>query len=238
MTIRNFPARETLKFLHRWLPPPPRKVFEVGCGSGALAAMLASEGYLVEAIDSDLNAVSELMNPGARFHSAVWPNFTPDCPSAIVFARTLHHIPDIDAALKHCVTSLPGSGTVLVEDFAFSDMPDDAKHWFQRWARRAKRERLLLPAVNPFVESALSNTPAVHEHRDMLSAAEIDAALTRFFTFRFRDSVPYFYRYLIESLVDSLAASQLARDLFDEEQALITSGELWPLGRRWVCTID
>jgi len=147
MITSCFPAQETLRFLRRWLPPPPRRVLEVGCGSGIVAATLASEGYSVEAIDSDLNVRSELMNAGVRFQSATWPNFIPDCPSAIIFVRTLHHISDIEAALTHCVTNLSRNGTILVEDFAFSDMPDDAKHWFQRWARRAEQRRLLSSTV-------------------------------------------------------------------------------------------
>lgn len=236
--ISSLPAQETLRFLLRWLPPPPRRVLEVGCGSGIIAAMLASEGYSVEAIDSDPIVGPDATKTGVCFTSATWPNYAPTRPSAIIFARTLHHVSDIDTVLAHCVKNLPSNGTVLVEDFSFSDMPDSAKRWFQRWVLRAKQNRLLSITVNAFVERLLGNSAVSHEHTDTLSAAEMDAALTRLFSCRFRDSVPYFYRYLFESLIESPAASQFARDLFQEEQALITSGELWPLGRRWVCTMD
>jgi 2-polyprenyl-3-methyl-5-hydroxy-6-metoxy-1,4-benzoquinol methylase len=237
MLIGSLPAQETFRFLHKWLPPPPLRVLEVGCGSGFVAAMLASEGYSVEAIDSDLKVRSDATDTGVCFRSATWPDFTPSHPTAIIFVRTLHHIADIDTGIAHCVKTLPSDGIVLVEDFAFSDMPDSANRWFQGWVVRAERNRLLSPTVNAFVERILGKIPASHEHAPALSAAEVDSALTRFFSCRFRDSVPYFYRYLIESLIESPAALQFGHDLFNEEQAQIASGELWPLGRRWVCAM-
>jgi len=37
--------------------PPPRRVFELGCGNGAIARMLAAEGYTVTAVDPSRSGI-------------------------------------------------------------------------------------------------------------------------------------------------------------------------------------
>ena len=48
-----------LRWLERVLPPPPARVLDAGCGTGALARALSAHGYAVTAIDADPAAVLE-----------------------------------------------------------------------------------------------------------------------------------------------------------------------------------
>ena len=38
-------------FVRSWLPAPPARVLEIGCGDGELAPALAEEGWQVSAVD-------------------------------------------------------------------------------------------------------------------------------------------------------------------------------------------
>jgi 2-polyprenyl-6-hydroxyphenyl methylase/3-demethylubiquinone-9 3-methyltransferase len=62
------PLLETL----RRVAPPPRAVFELGCGNGATARMLAAEGYSVTAVDPSSSGIAiagRHENEGLRFGS-------------------------------------------------------------------------------------------------------------------------------------------------------------------------
>jgi 2-polyprenyl-3-methyl-5-hydroxy-6-metoxy-1,4-benzoquinol methylase len=41
----------------RRIEPPPKSVFELGCGNGATARMLAAEGYSVTAVDPSKSGI-------------------------------------------------------------------------------------------------------------------------------------------------------------------------------------
>ena len=49
--------RPLMKIMNR-VAPPPRKLFELGCGNGASARMLAGEGYSVTAVDPSVSGIS------------------------------------------------------------------------------------------------------------------------------------------------------------------------------------
>ena len=45
-------------------PPPPRKILDVGCGTGVLAAMLTDYGYIVTGIDISDQAIEKCREKG------------------------------------------------------------------------------------------------------------------------------------------------------------------------------
>ena len=53
----RFETRFTYDFIRRFLPQGRRRILEVGCGTGELAARLSEDGCAVIAIDSDLDSV-------------------------------------------------------------------------------------------------------------------------------------------------------------------------------------
>ena len=96
------------------LPPPPRRVLEVGCGpEGGVAPHLAAAGHEVLAIDPDAPegplyrrmTIEELDDPGGF--------------DAIVAGRVLHHVRPLGAALDKLATLAP---LLVLDEFAWNHM--------------------------------------------------------------------------------------------------------------------
>jgi 2-polyprenyl-3-methyl-5-hydroxy-6-metoxy-1,4-benzoquinol methylase len=140
-SAREIPVAETVRFLTEWLPPPPARVVDVGCGDGGIAASLAILGYEVQALDSDPAAVRSARERGVDAQASTWLDFVPSDHAALLFIRVLHHAGDSSRTLGHAFDVLPAGGSVLVEDFAFGEMPDSARIRLERGrsSRRSQR---------------------------------------------------------------------------------------------------
>ncbi len=69
---RVFPFREpVLAYLKQWLPPPPARVLDAGCGPGHYCGKLADAGYEAVGLDLDtaMIAAARAGHPRAAFHA-------------------------------------------------------------------------------------------------------------------------------------------------------------------------
>src|SRR5690242_18821599 len=103
----EIPVAESVAFLSKFLPLPPVRVLDVGCGTGRIAAQLLSRGHALQAIDPDSRAIETARKQGLSAAIGTWPEFMPDEPQAILFLRVLHHAVDLEAALDRCYDLLP-----------------------------------------------------------------------------------------------------------------------------------
>jgi 2-polyprenyl-3-methyl-5-hydroxy-6-metoxy-1,4-benzoquinol methylase len=71
----RFETRYTCDFIERFLPRECRRILEVGCGTGELAARLSKDAYSVVAIDSDRDSVAAAQRLGVNARVATWPDF-------------------------------------------------------------------------------------------------------------------------------------------------------------------
>jgi ubiquinone/menaquinone biosynthesis C-methylase UbiE len=108
--------------------PPDAEGFDLGCGSGRWAALMAPKVGLLHCIDPAAKAleVARRNVPGARFHLADAESI-PLADGSQDFGYSLgvlHHVPDTRKALEACVRKLkPGAPFLVYLYYAFDNRP-------------------------------------------------------------------------------------------------------------------
>ena len=140
----RFETRYTYDFIKRFLPPECRRILEVGCGTGELAAHLTHDGYAVIAIDSDRDSVAAARRLDVDARVATWPKFDEGHFDAVLFIRSLHHIHPLDESVRHSADSLVEGGLIIVEDFAYESTDEKTLRWFSSAIRLIEATGLLI----------------------------------------------------------------------------------------------
>ena len=105
-------------FVLSQLPPPPRRVLEVGCGRGELALALAKAGYDVIAVDPEAPE-------GPIFRQTAIEDLDELGPfDAIITSFSLHHVHDLDGVLDQLHGLLGPDGVVSLDEFGW-DLLDE-----------------------------------------------------------------------------------------------------------------
>jgi SAM-dependent methyltransferase len=117
--------------------PPNAEGFDLGCGSGRWAALVAPKVGLLHCIDPAEKALEVARGsvPGARFHLADVQSIPLEDGSQDFgySLGVLHHVPDTQKALAACVRKLkPGAPFLLYLYYAFDNRP-----WWYRLVWRA-----------------------------------------------------------------------------------------------------
>ena len=213
------PALEqTLAFITDEIPSP-RRLLEVGCGDGRLAAALSARGHDITALDVHLPSD---LPPGPRFIEQDFLADHDDHPyDAILFTHSLHHISPLEAALDRARALLAPGGLIVIEDFDVA-APDEATAAFW-WAIAEHHDH----AHGDSGGTALDRWRTHHDHTPPLHTATTmyDALAARFATLAATVG-PYLYRYAAS---DAEMTSTLVA-----EQAAIGHGTVLPVGRRWI----
>ena len=116
-------APDLLDFIHRWLPAPPARVLEVGCGDGWLTTHLGMRGHRAVGIDPEAPE-------GAAFVATTLERFRAEDPfDAAVAIRSLHHVGDLDVAIDSLHASLRPRGHLVVFEFAVENVDEPARRW-------------------------------------------------------------------------------------------------------------
>jgi SAM-dependent methyltransferase len=218
----NVSTRYTYDFVTTKLPRGATRVLEVGCGDGALAALLQSDGLQVTAIDSDPEAVAAANAAGVDARLAAWPAPIDGTFDAILFTRSLHHIRELVEAVAAADRTLRPGGRIIVEDFRAEGGSDVSANWFFELARSLIAEGALQTSLEEMLEKL---APADH---DLHSSSAIAEALSDV-QVEATDAA-YYFRYL----EPHLRQPDMARDLLDRELSLIAAGSIDPLGKRFV----
>jgi SAM-dependent methyltransferase len=234
----RFETLYTYDFIRRFLPGGRRRILEVGCGTGDLAARLSQDGYAVVALDSDPDAVTAARRLGVDARVATWPEFGDGNFDAVLFTRSLHHIHPLDQSVQHAGDMLRDGGRIIVEDFAYESADEKTLRWF------ASAVRLLeatgsLAASDEFLKTVLSKTETLtawqqnHEH-ELHTAVEIDAQLEKTFGRAIREAAAYYFRYAANAIPTIEKRDAILQAFAKQEEMLSADGSIVALGRRFV----
>lgn len=215
-------TRYTYDFVTSNLPQGATRILEVGCGDGALAALLQADGLQITAIDSDSEAVEAARIAGVEARLIDWPVPMEREFDAILFTRSLHHIDELDRAVAAARHALRPGGRIIVEDFRAEGGSAVSASWFSDVARALIAEGALETSLEDLLEKL---APADH---DLHASSAIAEALNRFDTVA--GDAAYYFRYL----EPHLRQPEKAKELLDQELTLIRAGAIHALGKRFV----
>jgi ubiquinone/menaquinone biosynthesis C-methylase UbiE len=113
------------QLLRAHLPPPPRRIADLGSGTGTLSLLLAEEGYSVDGVDFSHEMVARAVAKAGHLDGVTFTEADaadPPLPQAaydVVLCRhVLWAMPDPAAALRRWLDLLAEGGTlVLIEGF-------------------------------------------------------------------------------------------------------------------------
>ena len=122
-------------FVLRYLPPPPARVLEIGCGPvGELTYAIAAAGY-------DIVAVDPMAPEGPLFRRIPFEDFTEPGPfDAVVASLAMHHIGDLRRTAARIMDLLVPGGRFILEEWDRERLLDEATaRWYfhQRHAAAA-----------------------------------------------------------------------------------------------------
>ena len=215
-------TRYTYDFVTSNLPRGATRILEVGCGDGALAALLQADGLEVTAIDSDPVAVNAEIAAGIGARLATWPVPMDGKFDAILFTRSLHHIHALDDAVGAAAGALRPGGRIIIEDFRAEGGSQRSARWFSELARSLISDGAVEASLDELTEKL---APTDH---DLHASLAIAAALAGF-EVEATDAA-YYFRYL----EPHLRRPDMAQALLEQELALIDAGAIDPLGKRFV----
>jgi SAM-dependent methyltransferase len=236
----GFETRFTSSFVKRSLPRRARRILEVGCGSGELAASLSQNGFVVVAIDNDHDSVVAAQRLGVDARLATWPDFSEGQFDAVLFTRSLHHIHPLEAAVERASDALIAGGRIIVEDFAYETADEKTLRWFVSAIDALDAAGLLVPG-DEFLTAVRAKTETLSAWRenhqpDLHSGADILAQIKHVFGDLKRKEVPYCFRYLARAIVPTADRDKILQELAERETTLIGEGAIVALGRRFVAT--
>jgi SAM-dependent methyltransferase len=230
---------EVLTFMTRNLPRPGARLLEVGCGRGDLAMRLLAAGNRVTAIDEDPDNVTDAKRAGVDARQAEWPEYADRPFDAVLFTRSLHHMPDIDAALARAAELINDGGRLLIDEFAYDAMDIATCRWFGKAVDALVEGQLLSLDDNSFVrEFRQSGWDLYWWRRDheprVAPLGEMREALTSRFRIVQEQRVAYLYRHLVRVLPSSDPAGKILQRTLEAETRLGAAGEVVLLGWRVV----
>jgi SAM-dependent methyltransferase len=160
-------SRYTYDFVTASLPSGARHILEIGCGDGALAALLQRDGLEVIGIDSDPAAVETARTAGVNARLVTWPAAMDAIFDAILFTRSLHHIHALDKAVRAAPDALRPGGRMIVEDFRAEGGGKAGERWFRKLAS----ELIAAGAVDASLDELLEKL-APGDHGEQLHASQ------------------------------------------------------------------
>lgn len=153
---------------------------------------------------------------------------------AALFSRSLHHIADPQAAIRHACDLLRPDGLLLVEDFDSDRVDRPAATWL--YDVMALAAEICGQAFDP-IDDPLAAWRADHPRDHIHPGQLLDEAIRSVCEHAERLSAPYLYRYVADLVPDN-ADHAVVGAVLHWESRLIARGSLPAVGLRWRCRLS
>lgn len=194
---------ELIEFVRLQLPGPPARVLEVGCGEGKLARALDDAGW-------DVLAIDPAAPDGPIFRRLKLEDVDePGAFDAVVAARSLHHVTNLEAGLDRIRELLRPRGVLVLDEFAWDRLDETTAEWFH-----GQQRALVAAGRLPDAPASLGDCRREweEEHVGLHGYDAMRAALDERFAQRSFEWLPYLYR-----LLDGIAGEALERTLIEAD---------------------
>jgi SAM-dependent methyltransferase len=148
---------ELWAYLERWLPNPPARVVDVGCGAGESTWRLADNGYATLGIDPEAPDA-----PGFR-RAGLEQLVPPPVFDAAVAIRSLHHVHDLRAGVEALARALRPGARLVVFEFAIEAVDERAERWCAEHGLARPTTAAAAPEVTPLAEIRAALEPRFRE---------------------------------------------------------------------------
>ena len=201
-----------LEFARNYLPAPPARVLDVGCGQGELTTVLAVAGY-------DVLGIDPLAPQGDLFRRVRLEDLGDDEGGfdAAVAVRSLHSIRDLAHGLDRVAALLRPGAVLVIDEIGWDLMDEPTLDWLygQQRALAAAGQGEAPLSLDEVREEWESSHLGIHGFSAL--RAELEA--------RFEERA-FVWTPFLHRLLGGVATEVL-------EQALIDAGAIQPLGFRW-----
>jgi SAM-dependent methyltransferase len=114
---------ELWAFLSRWLPTPPARVIDVGCGGGALTRRLRGVGFDAVGLDPEAPSGEGFLRLSLEELTA-----TEEFDAAVAI-RSLHHLHEPTTAVDRLTAALRPGAPLVVFEFDVAAVDERARRW-------------------------------------------------------------------------------------------------------------
>ena len=227
-------TRHTLEFILSNTSVKDKKVLEVGCGTGELAAALQKSGAALTAIDLSEKAIEKARDLGINALCLDFLDFSPEeSYDLILFTRSLHHIFALEKCLQKADALLNPGGLVIAEEFDFEHVDIPTLFWLQN--QHDWLDFLNQKTKSPLPADLLENWMHEHLHDPPLHSGKVMvAAFEKFFKIISLQRCPYLFRSLLSKMIQRERFDETAKWIFEQEQWYIEKQFILPLGLRFV----
>jgi phosphinothricin acetyltransferase len=231
---------DTLSFLVEAIGTRSRRVLEVGCGDGALAARLSGLGHDITAIDVSSEAVETAKGRGVAAVQADFRTYESGRYDVVLFTRSLHHIHPLQTAVDRAWQLLEPGGLLVADDFAH-DQADRATAAFFYDAEALLRAGGLIREDHQHHHPPLARTDPLERWREdhdrhgpMHTAQAMREAVAARFEVTAVAMAPYLFRSFVPLVHDGEDGHRLVVAFREQERLRIAQGLIKPLGLRLI----
>jgi len=217
----NLPARETLRFLGRVLPPAPIRLLAVSAGEEETVRALAARGDAVTPLDEETFLFAQ---PGEPF-------------DAVVFLHCLPRMQPIGRTLDRARESLAPGGLVVAEQVAYDRVNVHTARWLYDLESVLVAAETIAPSDPRYAEERrplarwrlehVADPPLSSGH-DLLAAARERLEMTLV------EEAPWLYRTLADrARSGDVRAERVVEAVFELESRLVRERDIAAAGLRF-----